>query len=87
MRIRVIRGEIEFSGQIDIIKLQLQNWPRGGVDKTPVFDSAAGGFVYVYGRSYLKKPRPAILSRFALGLDHGRIDDEKSPPSISIAGR
>ena len=35
---------------------------RFGIDKTPVFDSAAGGFVYVYGGTHLKKRRSAILS-------------------------
>jgi hypothetical protein len=44
-----------------IIKLQLKNWPGYAVDKTPVFDSAAGGFVYVYGETYLKKHQSATL--------------------------
>jgi hypothetical protein len=60
--IRVIRGEAEFFGLIDIIILRLKIWPWGGVDKTPVFDSATGGFVNVYGGTYLKEHRSAILS-------------------------
>jgi hypothetical protein len=47
--IRIIGDDCEFAGRSVIIKLLLQNRPWGGVDKTPIFDSAAGGFVYVYG--------------------------------------
>ena len=42
---------------------------------------AAGGFVYVYGGTYLKKHRSAILSPFpmdASGRDNGRIDNKKT---------
>ena len=49
-----------------ILKLRLQNRRWGAVYETPVFDSAAGGFVYVYGGTYLKKHRSAILSVFRM---------------------
>jgi len=49
----------------------------GGVYKTPVFDSAARGFVTVTGGPYLQKRRSAILSLFELGRDNGRIDNKK----------
>jgi len=45
-----------------IIKLHMSIVPWGGLDKTPVFDGAAGGFVYVYGGTHLKKQRSAILT-------------------------
>jgi hypothetical protein len=60
-----------------IIKLRLKNWPRGGGYETPVFDSAARGFVTVTGGPYLQKRRSAILSLFELGRDNGRIDNKK----------
>jgi hypothetical protein len=44
-----------------IIKLRLQNWPCCAVYETPVFDSAAGGFVDVDGGTHLKKQRSGIL--------------------------
>ena len=50
-----------------IIKLHMSIVPWGGVDKTPVFDGAAGGFVNVYGGTHLKKHPSAILSRFGMG--------------------
>jgi hypothetical protein len=66
--IRVIRGEPEFTGLMVIIRLRLQNGPWGAVYETPVFDSAAGGFVNVGGRTHLKKHRPGIfLSPFWMG--------------------
>jgi len=50
-----------------IINLRLQNWRWGGVYETPVFDSAAGGFVDVDGGTHLKKHRWGILSRLEMG--------------------
>ena len=45
-----------------IIKLRSQSAPGRRGDKTLIFDSAAGGFVYVYGTTHLKKHRAAILA-------------------------
>jgi hypothetical protein len=70
-----------------IIKPRLQFVPGCGVYETPVFDSAAGGFVYVDGRTHLKKHRSAILSLFKLSRDNGWIGVERSRSSIPIAGR
>jgi hypothetical protein len=49
----------------------LQIAPPGTGDKTLIFDSAAGGFVYVDGATHLKEQRPAILARFEKKLNHG----------------
>jgi hypothetical protein len=49
-----------------VLKLRLQNRRWGGVYETPVFNSAAGGFVYVYGGTHLKKQRSAILAVFPM---------------------
>jgi hypothetical protein len=61
------------------------------VDKTPVFDGAAGGFVYVYGVRVLKKRRSAILSLFEPGAFPDGIvagsTTKNAPPSTYIAGR
>ena len=51
---------------MDITKLRLKNWPGYAVYKTLVFDSAARGFVYVYGGTHLKKQRSAILAVFPM---------------------
>jgi hypothetical protein len=83
--IRVIRGESEFSWRTVILKLRLQNWPCCAVYKTPVFDSAAGGFVYVDGGPQLKKQRSATLSLFELGRNIGRIGSKKCT-SLCIYG-
>jgi len=91
--IDAIRGESEFSRFImDIIKLRLQNRPWGAVDKTPVFDSATGGFVYVYGGTDLKKRRSAILAvsemtPFGLGVTGVGSTTKNVRPSIFKAGR
>jgi len=45
-----------------IIKLHMSIVPWGGVDKTPVFDGAAGGFVYVYGGTHLKSSGRPFLT-------------------------
>ncbi len=52
---------------MDIAKLRLSITCLNGVYETPVFDSAAGGFVYVYGEAHLQKRRSAILPQFELG--------------------
>jgi len=58
------------------------------VDKTPVFDGAARGFVYVDGGPTRKKHPSAILALFEMGAvtDVGSAT-KKAPPSISMAGR
>jgi hypothetical protein len=60
-----------------IMKLRLQNWPCCAVYETPVFDSAAGGFVNVDGGPQLIKQQSATLSLFGLGRDNGRIGIKK----------
>jgi len=59
---RVIRGQAEFSAGMVIVRLRMKSSPWRGVDKTPVFDSAAGGFVYVYGGTHLNEHRSGIFS-------------------------
>ena len=68
------------------IKLRLKNRPWGGGDKTPVFDSAAGGFVDVDGGTHLKEHRSATLRE---KVEQWRVESRagKVDSSTSIAGR
>jgi len=83
---RVIRGQAEFSAGMVIVRLRMKSSPWRGVDKTPVFDSAAGGFVYVYGGTHLNKRRSATLrEKIEQYIVESRAD--KVDSSIFLAGR
>jgi hypothetical protein len=66
------------------LRLNIACWDGGY--KTPVFDSAAGGFVYVYGGTHLNKRRSATLrEKIEQYIVESRAD--KVDSSIFLAGR
>jgi hypothetical protein len=71
---------------VDITKLRLKNWPGYAVYKTLVFDSAARGFVYVYGGTHLEKHRSATLRE---KMEQWIVESgaDKVGSSIFLAGR